>query len=348
MNHIAKPMISICIPTYNRASRLVNCLHSIRLNRSLNEVDYEVCVSDNGSSDHTSAVVHAAAQGLNIRYFRHPENVGRVLNYLKVVDMAEGEFIWLLGDDDLLVPDALLTVSALLHEHQDVDFFYVNSFNLSTEYVMSFPQPFDTAQLPAHMSTFSTYSRSGERSFISLVDPAVSFDFIGAMFLAVFRKQQWMQHVDALDQQAISDERTFSHYDNTFPHVKIFARAFAESKAYIYCRPLSVNLSGSREWAPMSPLINIVRLVESLDQYRENGLSFIQYLRCKNFALRTFLPDYLRMLLRRSESGYDYIQPVRLLLGSLLYPNAWLSIGYYVIDVIKARLAPKHVRPSDV
>lgn len=337
------PKISICIPTFNRASRLVNCLQSIKLNRATEDVDYEVCISDNGSTDNTLEVVRAAEKKLNIKYFRHAENVGRVKNYLKVVDMADGDFIWLLGDDDLLLPDALMTISGLIKENNDVDFFYVNSFNLSTEYVLSFPQPFDTADVPKKMTTFSSYKISGRRSFISLVDPKVSFDFVGAMFLAVFRKKNWLENIDTLDRNAISDPRTFSHFDNTFPHVKIFARAFANSKAYIFSRPLTVNLSGSREWAPMSPLINIVRLIEALDEYRLNGLSFLQYQRCKNFALRTFIPDYARMILRKDESGYRYIRPLYLLLNSLLYPNAWLSPFYYMIEIVKARVNSERI-----
>lgn len=332
------PKISICIPTFNRASRLVNCLQSIKLNRATEDVDYEVCISDNGSSDNTLEIVRAAEKYLNIKYFRHAENVGRVRNYLKVVDMAQGDFIWLLGDDDLLLPDALVTISGLIQKNKEVDFFYVNSFNLSTEYVLSFPQPFDTADVPKKMTTFSTYQISGKRSFISLVDPNVSFDFVGAMFLAVFRRKNWLENVNALDSDAISDPQTFSHFDNTFPHLKVFIRAFANSQAYFYSKPLTVNLSGSREWAPMSPLINIVRLIEALDEYRLNGLSFLQYLRCKNFALRTFFPDYVRMLLRKNESGYRYIRPLHLLLTCLLYPNAWLSPFYYVIETIKARV----------
>jgi hypothetical protein len=193
------------------------------------------------------------------------------------------------------------------------------------------------------MTTFSSYKISGRRSFISLVDPKVSFDFVGAMFLAVFKKKNWLENVNALDSNAITDPRTFSHFDNTFPHVKIFAKAFANSQAYILTTPLTVNLSGAREWAPMSPLINIVRLIEALDEYRLNGLSLLQYLRCKNFALRTFFPDYARMLFRKNESGYYYIRPVHLLLNSLFYPNAWLSPFYYMIEKIKARVNPKGI-----
>jgi hypothetical protein len=204
---------------------------------------------------------------------------------------------------------------------------------------MSFPQPFDTVNLPEDMATFTNYSVSGRQSFLSLINPDVSSDFLGGMFLALFRKKNWMQHLSVLDQQAVDDNLTFSHFDNTFPHVKIFAWAFAGSQAYIHTEPLTVNLSGAREWFPMSPLINIVRLVEALDEYRKNGLSLPQYLRCKNFALRSFFPDYVRMLLNRESSGYRYIRPWHLLSDSLLYPNAWLSPFYYVINVIREKRA---------
>jgi glycosyltransferase involved in cell wall biosynthesis len=338
----SKPKLSICIPTYNRANCLVNCLNSIVLNHKNSGVDYEVCVSDNASTDGTDKVIDEFKSTLILKYFRQNRNVGRVRNYLKVVDMAEGEFIWLLGDDDLLLPEALQTAMELLGKNSDTDFFYINSYNLTTEFVMSYPQPFDTVNLPVDMTTFSNYSDSGRCSFLSLIDPDVSFDFIGAMFLVIFRKGNWLLNVSVLDQQAIDDPLTFSHYDNTFPHVKIFSRAFSKSKAYLHATPLSVNLSGSREWAPMSPLINIVRLVESLDEYRLNGLSFWSYLRFKNFAMRTFIPDYVRMLLHKEESGYRYIQPIRLFMGSIVYPNAWLSPFYYLMDFLKDRLKVHH------
>ena len=82
----------------------------------------------------------------------------------------------------------------------------------------------------------------------------------------------------------------------------------------------------------MSPLINIVRLVEALDEYRKNGLPFVQYLKCKNFAFRTFWPDYVRLILFKRESGYEYIRPLHLLLNSLLYPYSYLSPFYYLME----------------
>jgi len=328
-------MLSICIPTYNRADSLADCLNSIYLSSKTSNLQFEVCVSNNGSSDQTSVVIDFFNDKLPIKYFSFDSNQGRVRNYLNVVEMASGDFVWLLGDDDLLTPYAFEHLDSLLINNKDVDFFYVNSFNLSSNYLKSFERPFDTRHLPEKMTTFSTFEHSKQLRFLDLVNPNISFDFVGAMFLAVFRRSMWSENVNHLNFHVIDDDRVFSHFDNTFPHLKIFINAFSKSNSYFYSTALSVNLSGEREWSPMSPLINIVRLVEALDLYKSQGLPLFQYLRCKNFALRTFWPDFLRMLIRRKESGFEYVNTPKLLFSSILYPNAWFSPFRYLYDLLR-------------
>lgn len=327
--------ISICIPTFNRAQYLTNCLQSIVSNEVKSSVDFEVCISDNCSTDNTEQVVRRAQvssthENDTIRYRKNPHNLGIPRNFLNVVEMASGDFIWLIGDDDLLLPHALRELSGLIAQHPEVDFFYINSFHLTTEYVLSFAQPFETSNLPNEMTPFSSWPTSGEMRFMDLVNPKISFDFLGGMFLAVFRRQNWIENVTALDDTAICNPRTFSHFDNTFPHVKIFSRAFAHSKAFFAAKPLSVCLTGAREWAPMYPFVKSVRLVEALDEYRKNGLPYARYWQCKNYALNNAIPDLVYMLVHRNCSGFAYIRP-RFILGYLLYPNFYLSVVKYML-----------------
>lgn len=327
--------ISICIPTFNRAKYLANCLHSIRLNNNISKVDFEVCVSDNCSEDNTEDIVIAAQKDIPIVYCRNSNNIGRVKNYLNVVEMAKGDFVWMIGDDDLLLPNALHELNKLISTHENVDFFYINSFCQKTEYVMEFPQPFDTSNLPNYMPLFSSWGKSKEMNFMELINPKISFDFLGGMYLAVFKRKNWIQNTDALDAKAILDIKTFSHFDNTFPHVKIFSKAFSKSKAYFHFQPLSVNLSGVRDWSPLSPLVNSIRLIEALDEYRINGLSVFKYILCKNYALRRFIPDLLKMMLYKGQTGIEFINPIKVILLNCLYPNFYLSIFYFFIEKIR-------------
>jgi glycosyltransferase involved in cell wall biosynthesis len=300
-------------------------------------LDFQVCISDNCSTDETEQVVSAARGKIPIKYIKNSKNFGPTQNFLNVVAMADGEFAWLIGDDDLLLPDAIERINDLMGKHTDVDYFYVNSFHLSTEYVLSAPQPFDTAKLPDNMEPFSPRKDDAEMKFLDLIDPKISFDFLGGIFLSVFRRRNWITNVDAVDKAALSDERVFSNFDNTFPHIKIFARAFARSKAFFCARPLSVCLTGGREWAPMYRFVRSVRLIEALDEYRQNGLSYLKYLRCKNFALRNFLTDLAYMFVHRDNSGFSYIKkPVRLTFGYFLYPNFFFSIVYYLFGKMKS------------
>jgi glycosyltransferase involved in cell wall biosynthesis len=328
--------LSICIPTYNRSAHLANCLASIIFNKQENaDIEFQVCVSNNCSTDSTEQVVRDAQESIDIRYNKNQTNIGIPRNFLKVIDMADGEFIWLIGDDDLLMPTAIEELHKLFSEYTDVDFFYINSFHLTTKYVFSYPQPFDIKKLPYNMKPFSNWPKSGEMKFLDLINPKISFDFLAGMYLSVFRKKDWEENVAVLNANAITDVQIFSHFDNTIPHVKIFAKAFANSKAFFNSKPLSVCLTGAREWAPMYPLVHSVRLVEALNEYKKNGLTVWQYMRCKNYALNNFIPDLVSMFINKERTGFVYISPFRLILNNCLYPNFYISVINYFIRKIK-------------
>jgi hypothetical protein len=188
------------------------------------------------------------------------------------------------------------------------------------------------------MIPFSSWRKDGPIKFIDLVNPKISFDFLGGMFLSVFKRENWLKNVHRLNDEALDDLREFSHYDNTFPHVKIFANAFANSNAYFHSNALTVNLSGVREWSNFSPLVNSVRIVESLSEYRRNGLSFFKYILYKNFALKNFIPDLIKMYIYKGPTGFEYVDPMRLVFFNCIYPNFYLSIIYFVFQKIKTRL----------
>ena len=65
----------------------------------------QVCISDNCSTDETEKIVSDAIKVIPIKYKRNTANLGYARNLLKVVEMADGEFVWVIGDDDLLMPD---------------------------------------------------------------------------------------------------------------------------------------------------------------------------------------------------------------------------------------------------
>lgn len=322
------PTLSICIPTCNRATHLANCIHSLISAQAHSESSFQICISDNNSRDNSEEVVRDAQTQIHINYNKNNTDIGFARNLLKVVSMAKGEYVWVIGDDDLLIPRAISELARLIERHPQVDFFYVNSYILSTDYLAGYPAPFDTANLPSLMPRMSRWAIDGEMPFLDLINPDISFDFLGGIFLSVFRKRNWDLYTQVLDENAINDSQVCSHFDNTFPQIKIYANAFHASTAYFNSVPLIVSLSGSstREWAPMYPLVRSVRLLQGLKAYRAKGLPYWKYLHCKNRALGHFLPDFIRLLVDRENSGYRYINPLQLILENFLFPNFYFSV----------------------
>jgi glycosyltransferase involved in cell wall biosynthesis len=94
------PQLSICIPTYNRANYLEECLTSLALQVKFRS-DVEIIISDNNSTDATSIIVDKFKQEIsNIKYFRNQENLGFDGNTVKCFERATGGYIALLSDED--------------------------------------------------------------------------------------------------------------------------------------------------------------------------------------------------------------------------------------------------------
>jgi glycosyltransferase involved in cell wall biosynthesis len=95
----AKPLLSICIATYNRAPLLAQTLQHVRDVFPGNDV--EVVVSDNCSSDETQEVIaQFSPRFAHFRSIRQSENRGMMPNVAAAIALASGEFSYTLNDDD--------------------------------------------------------------------------------------------------------------------------------------------------------------------------------------------------------------------------------------------------------
>jgi len=97
-----QPILSICIPTFNRARYLRVSLESILEEIKGHEEEVEIVVSDNASTDETEEVVASYKKNNPvIKYHRNAENKTDE-NFLIASKLSTGRFIWLLGDNRIL------------------------------------------------------------------------------------------------------------------------------------------------------------------------------------------------------------------------------------------------------
>jgi abequosyltransferase len=115
-----QPMLSLCIPTFNRARFLDECLDSLRSTPSEVWERIEILISDNASTDCTQEVVRKYEKEYRIRYFRNETNIGGERNFFAAAERASSDHVWVFGDDDLFNEGALARVLPYLQSGVDL------------------------------------------------------------------------------------------------------------------------------------------------------------------------------------------------------------------------------------
>ena len=323
--------LSICIPTYNRLNCLENCLESIKVAKNNFDFNFEVCISDNNPEGNAYSIVSKYTKYLKIKYIVNDKNIGIGKNIFNSVNSAEGEYSWIIGNDDMLVPYTFNILSKIFNENKDVDFFYINSFSINSKLILGNKRTFNFYKIQKKLTKFSNVKESKKVNFFDLIDHKTSWDFMLGIFLSIFRTKKWHKNKHKIDLEKINDSNFYTNQYNTFPHLIIFANAFKNSQAYIQHEPLSINLIGEREWANLFPLIEAVRIPQVLDLYRKNGLPLFQYLIQKNFALRKLFPGILKMIFFKKHNGLKHINFTNDILKNLYFPGVYIYGLYFSI-----------------
>lgn len=122
-----KPLLSICIPTYNRAEYLEKSLESIIRQPEFHSDDVEVVISDNCSTDNTQELCQEYVEKYsNIHYFRNEVNI-RDENFPTVISRANGNYRKLCNDTLIFKAGSLNFLLKVVKENQiekPILFFY--------------------------------------------------------------------------------------------------------------------------------------------------------------------------------------------------------------------------------
>ncbi|MBO7657033.1 glycosyltransferase [Candidatus Saccharibacteria bacterium] len=120
-----RPLISVVIPVYNVDGKyLRECIESV-LGQSYN--NFEICIVDDASSNKETLAVlqeYEKNKKVRVKYRKKNGHISRTSN--DAIDMAKGEYVALLDNDDLLVKDALYEVVKVLNKDKKIDFVYTD------------------------------------------------------------------------------------------------------------------------------------------------------------------------------------------------------------------------------
>jgi glycosyltransferase involved in cell wall biosynthesis len=107
------PLVSICIPTYNRPDYLWRAVGSC-LAQTYSH--FEVVITDNSTNDQTADAAKKCTDP-RVRYYKNDGNIGTEASCNRAVSLSGGKYIKFLMDDDLLRPRCLEFMVKVLEEN---------------------------------------------------------------------------------------------------------------------------------------------------------------------------------------------------------------------------------------
>ena len=113
-----QPLLSICIPTFNRAEILRQTLAHLA---DTLDPSFEIVISNNCSGDHTVDVLKDFEKKWErFQYVTQTKEIDAIENAAVSLQMAKGKYCYVLHDDDRLIIDSLLKAAKIMEEREDI------------------------------------------------------------------------------------------------------------------------------------------------------------------------------------------------------------------------------------
>ncbi len=242
------PLLSICLPTMNRARLL-----EIGLANVLSEIEplgdeVEFIVTDNGSTEDIEGLVRKISPRIRFARIQQPVVFPRSILF-GPRELARGEFVWIIGNDDMVVRGAVRRILDFLKAHPDVDYVYLNHGWLSVEARNRQILEHDS-KLPEDYQNFqceTSPDRVLER-FEDLVPLAITnpYSMFSTIFCYVARRRLYLDHSDLIQPLDQWDDAVQT-LDNMFPHSKLTMTIYAGKCAGLIGTPCFIQGSYHQE-----------------------------------------------------------------------------------------------------
>jgi len=133
-------LLSIAIPTWNRANSLNKALSYLLPQIVSYSNMIEVIIPDNASTDNTKGVISSYVKkysSINFQIYCQKENTGAFCNAKKCRELSNGKFLWILSDDDYILNGVVAKVINYLKNNDDIGGIFLNAWSKKKELCFS-------------------------------------------------------------------------------------------------------------------------------------------------------------------------------------------------------------------
>lgn len=252
MNGNRQPILSICIPTYNREKYLKRLVDSIVLQREFFDTnDVEIVISDNASTDSTRDMISEYIKKYwdRIKFFQNNENIWMCWNLYKVPSLWTWKYLWMMWSDEKLAPGSIWIVLKWLENNN------VKTVIITNSECESLCLNFNW------LSDFSTYVWQHESDFLD-----VEWWFLTFMSFCIMSSEYYVQSVNFL-KEFMEEERILNNCFS-FNLVRYAQLYWSNSILYIKNYIIAPSSGAEASWTINRKIINNLL---SVTRYIENN-----------------------------------------------------------------------------
>jgi glycosyltransferase involved in cell wall biosynthesis len=255
-----RPKLSLCISTYNRAGWLEVSLRNIFTQIPVSRDDLEVLAVDNASVDNTPEIVKPYLSRSDFRFVRNQKNVGMLGNLAVTAQRAKGEYVWILGDDDLTRPGVIERVLQIIDQHPGIGLIYLN-YGYSSE-----QNPANVGDLASFLANYNELEPPGPDEFAPVRRLAAKCEnFFSAIYSHVYRRDHALKSYCQN-----TDGRVFSTMLACIPTTHYVLNYMAEELAYWIGEP-SLVVNSNVSWTDYGTLLELEHLPHAWDLAERMG-----------------------------------------------------------------------------
>jgi len=222
-------LLTIAIPSHNETHYLDEAIRSIMAEPEFGR-DVDLSISDNSPSQATTELHQNRYQGNPaIHHHRSLDYDSLDANVNRAVELATGTYVWIFGDDDLIVPGVLARLLPLLKEKQP-DLVVLNSQSFHGD------ETIEASRVPAGVRAVYL----PEQSDAFLQDLGGYLTYVGGILV---RRELWLQHYNR------------SIIGSFFAHIDAVCAIKRGRSAHYFAHPAIRMRMHSQTWTSKSFLI---------------------------------------------------------------------------------------------
>jgi len=320
-----KYILTICIPTYNRAELLKGLIENIysEVSNCDDADEIQILVVDGNSEDNTTDIIRELQAKGNIKYFRRSEKVGIDRDILKCIELAEGKYCWLFSDDDRITKGAIRYLLDTLKEYENVTGCFCNRISYD----------FQMEKKVAEASGWPGKIFKNNRIFTDKSDcfKIIGMDF-GFISSQIVKRSEWQKVVEGQD----FGELYFTYY----LMVHIIGKIMDNNFMWLYIdRPLVMQRTGN------DSLLNVKGIMERQKIEHNNFEKILKiHYGTNNIVYKKFFKKMVdrlpRVVANIKSNGVDYKTQYNIL---MLYDSKYKGYISFWIKVVPIFFIPNKV-----